>query len=177
MLKIFKLGSSGFVEIVSGNAIVSGVSGALSMISGKASGGTSGVATATINTTTNQIDNIIVTNAGFGYTVAPTVTIGAASSIGSGTFVYGDIITGESSLTTAFVTKWDTETNTLLARNLSGDFAVGEQITNVGFGTAVYTLDSIDYNDDDSYETSDEIQTLTTSSVLDFTEKNPFGEV
>ena len=141
------------------------------------SGGTSGVATATINTTTNQIDKIIVTNAGFGYTVAPTVTIGAASTIGSGNFVYGDIITGESSLTTAFVTKWDTETNTLLARNLSGDFAVGEQITNVGFGTAVYTLDSIDYNDDDSYETSDEIQTLTTSSILDFTEKNPFGEV
>ncbi len=141
------------------------------------SGGFTGIATATINTTTNQVNAITVTNAGYGYTVAPTITVGAASTIGSGTFKYGEIITGESSLTTAFVTKWDTSTNTLLARNLSGDFAVGENIVNVGYGTAVYTLDSIDYSDDDAYETGDEIQTLTTTSILDFTEKNPFGEV
>ena len=140
-------------------------------------GGTTGIATATINSTTNQIDSIIVTNAGFGYTVAPVITVGASSTIGSGTFVYGDIITGESTLTTAFVTKWDTSTNTLLAKDLSGDFAVGEQITNVGFGTAVYTLDSINYNDDDAFNTGDSIQTLTQSSIVDFTERNPFGEV
>lgn len=140
-------------------------------------GGFTGIATATINTTTNQVSGITVTNAGYGYTVAPTITVGAASTIGSGTFTYGEIITGESSLTTAFVTKWDTTTNTLLARNLSGDFAVGENIVNVGYGTAVYTLDSIDYSDDDVYESGDEIQTLSTSSVLDFTERNPFGEV
>ena len=135
------------------------------------------IATATINTTTNQVDKIIVTNAGFGYTVAPVITVGASSTIGSGTFVYGDIITGESTLSTAFVTKWDTTTNTLLAKDLSGDFAVGEQITNVGFGTAVYTLDSIDYDDDDAFNTGDSIQTLTQSSIVDFTERNPFGEV
>ena len=140
-------------------------------------GGFTGIATATINTTTNQVSAITVTNAGYGYTVAPTITVGAASTIGSGTFTYGEIITGESSLTTAFVTKWDTSTNTLLARNLSGDFAVGENIVNVGYGTAVYTLDSIDYSDDDAYETGDEIQTLSTTSILDFTERNPFGEV
>tara|TARA_Y100000768_G_scaffold324776_1_gene261584 strand:- start:3077 stop:4174 length:1098 start_codon:yes stop_codon:yes gene_type:complete len=140
-------------------------------------GGTTGIATATINSTTNQIDSIIVTNAGFGYTVAPVITVGASSTIGSGTFVYGEIITGESTLTTAFVTKWDTSTNTLLAKDLSGDFAVGEQITNVGFGTAVYTLDSINYNDDDTFNTGDSIQTLTQSSIVDFTERNPFGEV
>ncbi len=140
-------------------------------------GGITGVATAKINTTTNRVSEIIVTNAGYGYTIAPSITIGAASTIGSGTFTYGEIITGESSLTTAFVTKWDTTTNTLLARNLSGDFAVGENIVNVGYGTAVYTLDSIDYSDDDAYESGDEIQTLSTSSVLDFTERNPFGEV
>ena len=75
------------------------------------------------------------------------------------------------------MTKWDTESNTLLARNLSGDFAVGENIVNVGYGTAVYTLDSIDYSDDDAFETGDEIQDLSQSSILDFTERNPFGEV
>ena len=141
-------------------------------------GGVTGIMTATFNTTTNQVNAIKVTNAGYGYTAAPTITVSAASSIGSGTFKYGEVITGESSLTTAFVTKWDTSTNTLLARNLSGNFAVGEQITNVGFGTAVYTLDSIDYDDtDDEFETSDEIQTYSDTSILDFTRSNPFGEV
>ena len=140
-------------------------------------GGVTGILTAKFNTTTNQIDDIEIINAGFGYTSTPTITVAAASTIGSGTFQYGEIITGQSTLTTAFVTKWDTTTNTLLARNLSGNFGVGEQITNVGYGTAVYTLDSIEYSDDDAFETGDEIQTLSTTSILDFTEKNPFGEV
>ena len=65
----------------------------------------------------------------------------------------------------------------MLARNLSGDFAVGENISNVGFGTAQYALDSINYDDDDAHNTGDEIQTLSTTSILDFTERNPFGEV
>tara|TARA_B100001778_G_scaffold201250_1_gene166208 strand:+ start:729 stop:2144 length:1416 start_codon:yes stop_codon:yes gene_type:complete len=146
-------------------------------VSAPPAGGVTGILTAKFNTTTNQIDQIDIINAGYGYTVAPTITVAAASTIGSGTFQYGEIITGQSTLTTAFVTKWDTSTNTLLARNLSGNFGVGEQITNVGYGTAVYTLDSIDYSDDDAYETGDTIQTLTTTSILDFTEKNPFGEV
>ena len=87
------------------------------------------------------------------------------------------MITGSSSLTTAFVSKWDTSTNTLLAKSLSGDFAVGEQISNVGYGTAVYVLDSIDYDDDDAVNTGDEIQVYSDTSILDFTERNPFGEV
>ena len=75
------------------------------------------------------------------------------------------------------MTDWDTATNTLLARNLSGDFAVGENISNVGFGTAQYALDSIDYDDDDVQNTGDEIELQSSSSILDFTERNPFGEV
>ena len=140
-------------------------------------GGVTGIATATINTTTNKVSGIQVTNAGVGYSVAPTITVGSASTIGDGTFLNGDMITGASSLTTAFVSKWDTTTNTLLAKSLSGNFAVGEQINNVGYGTAVYVLDSIDYDDDDAVNTGDEIQVYSDTSILDFTERNPFGEV
>ena len=85
------------------------------------------------------------------------------------------MITGESTLTTAFVTKWDVTTGELLARNLSGDFALGETIYN-GSGTT-YVLNTIDYDDDDVVNTGDEIQTYSDSSILDFTEINPFGEV
>ena len=136
-----------------------------------------GILTSRINTTTNKVTNIDILSAGHGYTSAPVITIGAASQFGSGTFKYGEVITGESSLTTAIVTKWDTATNTLLARNLSGDFAVGENISNVGFGTAKYALDSINYDDDDAYNSGDEIETRSDSGILDFTERNPFGEV
>ena len=172
------LGTSGVITgITITNAGAGYVTPPLVTVSNPAAGGEVGVLTARINTTTNQVTNIDILNAGHSYASAPTITVGSASTIGSGTFQYGQVITGESSLTTAFVTKWDTTTNTLLARNLSGNFAVGENITNVGFGTAVYALDSIDYDDDDVYNTGDEIQTLSSTSILDFTEKNPFGEV
>ena len=146
-------------------------------VSNPAAGGEVGVLTARINTTTNKVTSIDILNAGHSYASAPTITVGSASTFGSGTFLYGQIITGESSLTTAFVTKWDSTTNTLLARNLSGNIAVGENISNVGFGTAQYALDSINYDDDDAYNSGDEIETRSDSSILDFTEKNPFGEV
>ena len=172
------LGTSG---VITGITLTLGGAGyftpPLVTITNPAAGGEVGVLTARINTTTNRVTHIDILNAGHSYASAPTITIGAANTFGSGTFKYGEIITGESSLTTAFVTDWNTATNTLLARNLSGDFAVGENISNIGFGTAQYALDSIDYDDDDAYNTGDEIETISDSSVLDFTEKNPFGEV
>ena len=139
------------------------------------SGGQTGILTSKINTTTNKVTEVKVLSGGYGYTVAPTITIGAASTTGTGEFLYGEMITGASSLTTAFVAQWDKPNRTLLAKNLSGNFAVGEQITSTG--NANYRLDSIDYSDDDNYESGDEIQTYSDSSILDFTEVNPFGEV
>ena len=138
-------------------------------------GGQTAIATAFINTTTRVVSDIQVTNSGYGYTVAPTITIGTGSTVGVGTFLYGEMITGASSLTTAFVTKWDKPTGTLLARNLSDNFSVGETIyTNAG---AAYILNSIDYDDDDVVNTGDEIEVYADTSILDFTEQNPFGEV
>jgi hypothetical protein len=172
------LGTSG---VITGVTLTQGGAGyftpPLVTISNPAVGGEVGVLTARINTTTNRVTHIDILNAGHSYASAPTITIGAANTFGSGTFKYGEIITGESSLTTAFVTNWDTANNILLARNLSGNFAVGENISNVGYGTAQYALDSIDYDDDDAYNSGDEIETRSDSSILDFTEKNPFGEV
>ena len=138
-------------------------------------GGTTAIGTAFINTTTKQVSRIEISNAGFGYTVAPTITIGAASTIGFGTYHYGDTIIGQSSLTSAFVTNWDNPTGKLLARNLTGQFSVGETITNNK--GAAYVLNNINYDDDDVVNSGDEIQTYSDSSILDFTEINPFGEV
>ena len=138
-------------------------------------GGVTAIGTAFINTTTRQVSRIEISNSGFGYTVAPTITIGAASTVGFGTFKYGDTIVGSSSSTTAFVTDWDNPTGRLLARNLTGSFSVGETITNNKGAT--YVLNNINYDDDDVVNSGDEIQTFSDSSILDFTEINPFGEV
>ena len=167
------VGSIGVITLTSGGQQYS-VPPTVTFTSAPA-GGQTAIATAFINTTTRVVSDIQVTNSGFGYTVAPTITIGAGSTVGVGTFQYGDVITGSSSLTTAFVTKWDKPTGTLLARNLSDIFAVGETIySSTG---AAYILNSIDYDDDDVVNTGDEIQTFSDTSILDFTEQNPFGEV
>ena len=40
-----------------------------------------------------------------------------------------------------------------------------------------FVLNNINYDDDDVVNSGDEIQTFSDSSILDFTEINPFGEV
>jgi hypothetical protein len=123
------------------------------------------------------LNAIRITDAGSGYTSNPTITVGAAGTVGVGTFNYGEVIKGQSSLSTAFVTTWNAPTLTLKARNLSGNFSVGELIVD-NEGSA-YRLNTIDYNDDDfapSYNSGDTIQNEA-DSILDFTAKNPFGEV
>jgi|TARA_Y100000004_G_scaffold10206_1_gene11132 hypothetical protein len=124
-----------------------------------------------------RVREVRITDAGVGYSTTPTITVGAAGTIGIGTFSYGEIIKGQTSLSTAFVTSWDAPTLTLKARNLSGDFQVGELIVD-NEGSA-YRLNTVDYDDDDfapDYNSGDTIQSEA-DSILDFTEKNPFGEV
>ena len=140
-------------------------------------GGVTAIGTAVLNNF-NEVAEIRVLNAGYGYTEAPTITVAAAGTIGVGTYRYGDYIRGVSTGTTAFVNNWDQPTLTLNARNLTGRFAVGEVI--VGRGTTTdsvaYTLNSINYLDDDPYDSAEDFQTEG-AEILDFSEENPFGEV
>ena len=107
--------------------------------------------------------------------VAPTIQVSAAGTVGVGTFSYGEVITGQSSLSTAFVTGWNASTLTLTARNISNDFQIGELIVD-NEGSA-YRLNTIDYDDtEEEFNTGDVIE-IEADGILDFTEKNPFGEV
>tara|TARA_B100000925_G_scaffold37898_1_gene24845 strand:- start:1 stop:1407 length:1407 start_codon:yes stop_codon:yes gene_type:complete len=144
------------------------------------SGGVTAIGTAIL--VNGQVDRIIATNAGYGYTVAPTVTVGAAGTVGVGTFKYGMILTGKSSSTTAYATSWDATNGTLTAKDLTGKFSIGELIVGTAKTTGetiAYRLNSIDYNDDetnvDSYADNVSFQSEG-DAILDFTEKNPFGE-
>jgi len=134
------------------------------------------------------ISAIRFTNAGFGYTQAPTVTIAAPSAggsgVGTGNFVLNEVITGESSLSTARVKSWDRDTRILKISNLAGNFALGEIIvgsattnTDPGIGTTGrYAVKSIQYDDQyDTYAENIVIENEADGGILDFTETNPFG--
>ena len=143
-------------------------------------GGVTAIGTAIL--VNGQVDRIITTNAGYGYTVAPTVSVGAAGTVGVGTFKYGMILTGSASSTTAYAGTWDATTGTLTAKGLTGKFSIGELIVGTAKTTGetiAYRLNSINYDDDetnlDSYGDNVSFQSEG-DAILDFTEKNPFGE-
>ena len=143
-------------------------------------GGVTAIGTAIL--VNGQVDRIITTNAGYGYTIAPTVSVGAAGTVGVGTFKYGMILTGSASSTTAYAGTWDATTGTLTAKGLTGKFSIGELIVGTAKTTGetiAYRLNSINYDDDetnlDSYGDNVGFQSEG-DAILDFTEKNPFGE-
>ena len=133
------------------------------------------------------ISDIRFTNAGFGYTQAPIITIQPPGSAGMGTgnFFLNEMIKGQSSLTTAIVKDWDWDTKILKISNMAGNFALNEVIvgsatTNEfpGMGqTASYTIYKIGADDfqDDAFSNNVLIESEADGGLLDFSESNPFG--
>ena len=126
------------------------------------------------------------TNAGFGYTVAPIVTIQSPGSVGMGTgnFFLNEMIRGQSSLTTARVKNWDADTNILKISHMAGNFALNEVIVGSattgefpGMGsTATYTIYKIGLDDQyDAFAENIVIENEADSGLVDFSEGNPFG--
>jgi hypothetical protein len=121
---------------------------------------------------------VYITNAGLGYSVAPTVQISApigyGATIGIGTFAYNEVITGSVSGNTARVREWDATTNTLEVANLTGDFSSKDIIQGAESG-AIYKVRVVNTdNIVDPYAQNDIFESEA-DSILDFTERNPFG--
>ena len=136
--------------------------------------------------TGGTISAIRFTNAGFGYTQTPTVTIAApaSSGIATGNFFINEVIRGESSLSTARVKSWDLDTRILKVSNIADSFRLGEvltgtatTLTNPGMGsTARYVIQSIQLDDQyDAYAENIVIENEADGGILDFSESNPFG--
>ena len=131
--------------------------------------------------TNGEVTAIRYTNAGIGYTLQPTVTIDPPTSgINTDNYLYGELVRGVSTGTTAYVSNWDSDTNILQVTNASSNFALGERI--VGIGTtqngsdAARTIKSISDQDEfDEYADNIEVENAA-DEILDFTERNPFGE-
>ena len=145
------------------------------------SGGTNASAVVIVDAD-ERVSSIRYTNAGAGYTLAPNVTIQVpATGINSSNYLPGELVRGVSTGTTAYVHKWDSDINVLEITNASSNFALGEII--VGIGTtqlgsdAARRIEAISDQDEfDEFADNIEIESEA-DTILDFTEKNPFGEI
>ncbi len=119
-----------------------------------------------------------LTNAGIGYSAEPTVTFeaptGAGVGVGTGSFIFNETITGQTSGVTARVKEWDAVNNKLEISIVDGKFVNGETIIgdNSGAKFAILKTESDDLVS--GFADNRTIQTQA-DSILDFTEKNPFG--
>ena len=123
----------------------------------------------------NVVTAVRIINPGIGYTADPTVTIADPPAIsGIGTYQFNELITGESSRTTARVKEWIPASNTLKISYVDGTFTNGELIVGAA-SSATYAAD-FHTNDDtyDKYTDNDSIETEA-DLIVDFTESNPFG--
>ena len=133
----------------------------------------SAAATAVVSAA-GTITSIRITNAGLGYSVAPTITISSPFSSGIGTFQFNEVITGQTSGTTARVRKWSAVTNQLEISNISGSFVSGETVVGAA-SSASYQIRSVETNmNNDGYSDNDEIE-IEAEQIIDFSEFNPFG--
>ena len=129
-----------------------------------------------------KVDSLNIINPGVGYTVAPTVTIAGVSTVGFGTFIYNETITGQTTGVTAVVRDFrrdfatstiDPPINLRVALN-TGKFGIGEVVVG-SISSARYVVASYDTESyDNPYDVNEEIETEA-DNIIDFTESNPFG--
>ena len=112
-------------------------------------------------------------NAGFGYTVAPSIQIQNSIGVSTGTYTFNEIVTGQDTNTKAYVKDWNYQTRVLKVSIIDGSFAEGEIITGANANYKLYSVERDDLYD--AFASNLEIQDEA-DNILDFSEKNPFGE-
>ena len=144
--------------------------------------GSTALAVAYVNTL-GELNAIRFTNAGTGYTVAPTITVAAPilAGLSTGDYLFKEQVTGKLTGTTAEVANWDRDERVLKVTNIAGSgFAVGESV--VGIGTTQNGSDSeykiFSKSGDDEYDPYGEniVVESEADAIIDFSEDNPFGD-
>ena len=121
------------------------------------------------------ITQIRYSNAGAGYTSTPaTVSISSVTSNSFGEFEIEEYIKGLSTGTEAYVASWDTDNQILKVTIPTGDFAVGEVIVGAGASYRIAEIES-QVDGDRDYAQNEEFE-FEADQIIDFSERNPFGE-
>jgi hypothetical protein len=167
---VLSSGTLGSATITSGGSQYT--SAPIVSISTSPSGGVNATAEA-ILTVTGIVTAIRYTNAGAGYTVTPTITLTGPIGISTGDFEFNEMIRGVSSGTTAYVKDWDADTRILKVSIIGSNFSIGELIVGAAATHKVYSINTFD--EYDSYSESIEIENEA-DGIIDFSQKNPFGD-
>ena len=122
-----------------------------------------------------SVTQIRLLDAGFGYQSSqPIIQIGSPPVSGIGAFRVNEVVIGSSSGTRGRVKTWNSQTNILELSNITGTFGLGELLVGQTSG-AEYKLANLNVNNtNDPYAQNQDIQ-LEANSIIDFSEKNPFG--
>ena len=135
------------------------------------------IAISAINTA-GVVTAIYITYGGVGYGSTPSVTIaaptGMGTTVGVGTFIFNEIVTGQTSGTTARVKEWTASTYSLEVSIVDGTFTPGERIMGEESG-AFYVITKQNTDDLVSAFADNDIIETEADAILDFSETNPFG--
>lgn len=131
-------------------------------------------ATAVATLDGNGISRIFLTNAGSGYEAAPLITIGDPLSLGVGTYFFNERVIGSQSGTEAFVKEWNEVERKLKLSINNGVFFPGEFITGTASSARYQILSHTGIDTTSPFTLNDEFE-IAADNILDFTEKNPFG--
>jgi hypothetical protein len=135
--------------------------------------GTTAIAVSNINSS-GVVTSIAMIDCGVGYTSIPTVTISSPPYVSIGTFKVNEMIIGSTSGSKAIVNSWNSTTNELKVSKVSGKFTPGESIVGTASSASRKLISTQNYNVTDFYAENKEIQEES-ASIIDFSEKNPFG--
>ena len=94
--------------------------------------------------------------------------------IGSGSYWFNELVTGNRSNASARVKRWDLDTKILQVGIETGTFLRGETVTGSRSGAQYVLSVGIANTVSDKYDHSNEIEDEA-DQILDFTESNPFG--
>ena len=112
-------------------------------------------------------------NAGAGYTFTPTVSFTDPTATTFGDYDYNEVVTGTKTGTTGYVKSWDATNRVLKVAIVDGNFARGESIVGAA---ASYKVSKVQTNEFlDAYAENIQIENAA-DSILDFSQRNPFGE-
>ena len=125
--------------------------------------------------TAGTVKEIRYSNAGAGYTnTTAYVGIESVTSSFFGEFEVDELVTQVSTGTSAYVSSWDTANNILKVIAASGDFTVGETIVGAAASYRILSTGN-DLSADIPFAQNETFETEA-DEVVDFSERNPFGE-
>lgn len=137
------------------------------------------IGVATINTA-GVVTAAYLISAGCGYTETPGVTfsepgvVGFGTTVGIGTYIFNEVIIGQSSKTTARVKNFTRSSMELEISIIDGFFTPGELIVGEDSG-ACYELTTQEIWDEVSPYAENEVIEFAADAIIDFDTNNPFG--